>query len=197
MKNDFDSIASLLDGVSTAFNFNEIRKRTQFLALWKQACGKKFENNSKAYELRGSTLVVACQNSYVAQELSMYKRELIKKINTLALNLKIEVKDLIFSYKIWENPKTCEIGAEEPELSIKYEDYQHIELDEEEIEKIKKSVSDIKFISESKKENLVGRIIDDSKRLKYIDSLGYKTCPNCCALHKKSASKCHICGSFL
>jgi len=197
MKKDFYTLSSLLGSVSGAFDFSEIRRRMEFFALWKQACGKKFENNSRAHEFKNGILTVACQNSFVAQELSMYKRELIKRINQLTLNMKIEVKDIIFSYKIWENQKTLQTGAQEPEITINHEDYQDVELEPQEIEKIRTSVMQIKFIDEKKRESLMGRIIDDAKRLKYIDSLGYKVCPNCCLLHKKNITKCHVCGSVV
>lgn len=197
MKKDFYTLSSLLGNISGALDFDKIRKRTEFFALWKRVCGKKFENNSKAYDFKNNILTVACQNSYVAQELSMYKRELIKKLNVLTMNLKIEVKDIIFSYKIWENPQNFEQGMQEPEITIKYEDYQHIELDKETIHKIETSVAQIKFIDEGRKAGLIKRIIDDTKRLKYIDSLGYKVCPNCCILHKKTVTKCHVCAAIV
>ena len=49
----------------------------------------------------GSTMIIACENAVVAQELNLRKTQLIAKLEPYLKSLKIKVKDLRFDPKKW------------------------------------------------------------------------------------------------
>jgi hypothetical protein len=55
--------------------------------------------------LPGGTMVVACQNPVVAQELSLQKIILLKKFEPYSKSLNLRVKDFKFDSKKW-NPES-------------------------------------------------------------------------------------------
>ncbi len=88
-------------------NNKEIKKaltRSNLYKFWAKAVGEKFANRSKPYSMMsGGTMIVACENAIVAQELTLRKTQIIVKLQPYLKSLKMNVKDLRFDPKKWEN----------------------------------------------------------------------------------------------
>ncbi len=83
----------------------EIKKamtRSNLYKFWGKVAGAKFASKSKPYSMiGGGVMVIACENSIVAQELMLKKTQLLVKFKPYLDSLKINVKDLKFDAKKW------------------------------------------------------------------------------------------------
>ncbi len=83
----------------------EIKKamtRSNLYKFWGKVAGAKFASKSKPYSMiGGGVMVIACENSIVAQELMLKKTQLLVKFKPYLESLKINVKDLKFDAKKW------------------------------------------------------------------------------------------------
>ena len=76
--------------------------RSNLYKFWEKTVGKKFAEKSKPYSmLGGGTMVIACENAIVAQELMLKKIQILTKLEPYLKSLKIKVKDLKFDPKKW------------------------------------------------------------------------------------------------
>ena len=74
---------------------------TLFLA-WKDIAGNKLAESSRPVGLsKDKTLIVACKNSMISQELYFMKARLLKSVQMYAQDLNLKVDDICFSHKIW------------------------------------------------------------------------------------------------
>ena len=84
----------------------EIKKamtRSNLYKFWGKVAGAKFASKSKPYSMiGGGVMIIACENSIVAQELMLKKTQLLVKFKPYLESLKINVKDLKFDPKKWE-----------------------------------------------------------------------------------------------
>lgn len=171
---DFNSLGSVMNSVLQSPNLRQGLKKTTAFKFWGKVVGKKFEKCSKIESLnRDNILVVACANASVSSELTMFKNDILKKFNSYANPLGIEVIDIKFSHKIWkiEKAEPQELSVEEknpynPDLADFNPD--DIVLDEEEIESIKSSVMNNKFASQEQRQKMLEAIILNLKTQKYI-----------------------------
>jgi hypothetical protein len=102
---DFVTTESLVEEM---FGDNkEIKKaitRNNLYKFWGKVAGEKFAKRSKPYSmLGGGVMVVACENAIVAQELTLRKSQLLAKFEPFLKSLKMNVKDLRFDPKKWQN----------------------------------------------------------------------------------------------
>lgn len=83
----------------------EIKKamtRSNLYKFWGKVAGAKFASKSKPYSMiGGGVMVIACENSIVAQELMLKKTQLLVKLKPYLDSLKMNVKDLKFDAKKW------------------------------------------------------------------------------------------------
>ena len=83
----------------------EIKKamtRNNLYKFWGKVAGAKVASKSKPYSmLGGGVMVIACENSIVAQELMLKKTQLLVKFKPYLDSLKLNVKDLKFDAKKW------------------------------------------------------------------------------------------------
>lgn len=83
----------------------EIKKamtRSNLYKFWGKVAGAKFASKSKPYSMiGGGVMIIACENSIVAQELMLKKTQLLVKFKPYLESLKINVKDLKFDAKKW------------------------------------------------------------------------------------------------
>ncbi len=93
-----DIIASLLEN-------KDIKKavtRSNLYSFWKKISGK-YKDKSRPWGMGANGLmIIACENSIVAQELAMSKAMLLTKLEPYLKTLKIKVKDLKFDVKRWD-----------------------------------------------------------------------------------------------
>lgn len=76
--------------------------RSNLYKFWAKVAGEKFAKNSRPFSmLGGGTMVIACKNNIVAQELMLKKVQLLEKFKPYLKSLKMNVKDLKFDAKKW------------------------------------------------------------------------------------------------
>lgn len=98
---DFVTTESLIEELLGKKEIKKAITRNNLYKFWNKAAGEKFADKSKPYSMIGSTMIVACENAVVAQELNLRKTQLIEKLEPYLKSLKITVKDLRFDPKKW------------------------------------------------------------------------------------------------
>ena len=92
-------IAELLEDKT----FKKAMTRSNLYKFWAKAAGAKFAAKSKPYSMMGgNVMVIACENSIVAQELMLKKTQILVKLQPYLKSLKLNVRDLKFDAKRWE-----------------------------------------------------------------------------------------------
>ncbi len=98
---DFVSTETLMENLLCQKEFKKAVTRSNLYKFWSKIAGEKFADKSKPYSLIGSTLIVACKNAVVAQELTLRKTQLLVKFEPYLKSLKLRVQDLKFDSKKW------------------------------------------------------------------------------------------------
>lgn len=100
---DFTSTDEIISKLLEEKEFKRAMTRSNLYKFWSKVAGAKFAAKSKPYSmLGGGVMVIACENSIVAQELMLKKTQLLVKFKPYLESLKINVKDLKFDAKKWE-----------------------------------------------------------------------------------------------
>lgn len=171
---EFSSLDSIMSSVLQNPKLRQGVKKASVFKFWSKAAGKKFEKYSRAEALNSNNvLTVACANAAVSSELTMFKEELIKKINQYSRPLGIEIEDINFSHKIWKKHSIEDaLPAQEAKNPYKKDltgfNPDDVELDAAEVEAIRKSVSNNKFATEKQREKMFNAIILDLKIQKFV-----------------------------
>lgn len=177
---DFNSLGNIVNSVVQNSNLRVGMKKATVFKFWDKVVGKKFEKYSRIESLNSqNVLVVACANSAVSSELTMFKSDILKKINTYANPLGIEIQDIIFSHKIWTT-STAKILVKENvqnphKLDLSGFDPDNIILDESEVKAVHKSVMNNTFATEEQRKKMFDAIILNLKTQKYISENKAKT----------------------
>jgi len=101
---DFISTGEIVEGLLENKEFKRAINRSNLYSFWKKIVTAKYKNKSRPWGMGGAGLmIIACENSIVAQELTMNKVQLLAKFQPYAKSLKIDVKDLKFDVKRWES----------------------------------------------------------------------------------------------
>lgn len=101
---NFETSESIVENLLSSPEMKKAIMRKNLYKFWDKVVGKKFSENSKPYSMMGSgVMVIACANSAVAQELMLQKFQILQKFNPYLKSLKIQIKDLKFDVKKWEN----------------------------------------------------------------------------------------------
>ncbi len=177
---EFNQIGGILDSVLKGSSLQSGLKKTTLRQFWGKIVGKKFEKVSKPESIQKNLLIVACANSFVTSELTMFKLDILKKLSPYTKSLNIDIKDIVFSHKIWKdetetenstNAETQEHFFTDPD-SI---DYESIELDENELDSIKNCVSRNTFATEEQRKRMYDAIVKDLKYQKYTNEKNGKS----------------------
>ena len=172
---DFNDVGSVLDSVIKNSDLQYGIKKSVLTKFWPKVVGKKFENYSRPESLnRSGILSVACANATVTSELTMFKHDILKKLEPYSKSLDLKIVDIAFSHKIWTTGKTEERVEETGETEERSEDkktfeeinYDEIELDEAEIQTIQNCVNTNKFASEEQRKKMFEAIVRDLKHQK-------------------------------
>lgn len=100
---DFVGTDSIIAGMLEDKTFKKAMTRSNLYKFWGKAAGAKFAAKSRPYSmLGGGVMVIACENSIVAQELMLKKTQILVKLKPYLDSLKMTVKDLKFDAKKWE-----------------------------------------------------------------------------------------------
>lgn len=93
------------DIIAKMLEQKEIKKamtRNNLYKFWGKVAGAKFASKSRPYSMiGGGVMVIACENSIVAQELMLKKTQILVKLKPYLESLKMNVKDLKFDAKKW------------------------------------------------------------------------------------------------
>ncbi len=101
---DFVTTESLVEVLLEKKEIKKAITRNNLYKFWEKIAGSKFAKKSKPYSNRGGgVMVIACENAIVAQELTLRKTQLLVKFEPYLKSLKLNVKDLRFDPKRWEN----------------------------------------------------------------------------------------------
>ena len=99
---NFTSTEELVNELLEQKEFKKAMTRTNLMKFWKNVAGTKFAEKSEPWGMLGSdTMIIACENAIVAQELLLQKLKLLEKFKPYAKSLKIRVEDLRFDAKKW------------------------------------------------------------------------------------------------
>lgn len=100
---DFEGVDSVIADLLENKDIKKAITRTNLYKFWKTVVGPKFSELSKPYSMiGGGVMVIACKNAIVVQELTFQKKMLIKKFEPYLQSLKINLKDLRFDTKKWQ-----------------------------------------------------------------------------------------------
>lgn len=95
-----DLMAKMLEGNAM---LQKAMKRSNLYKFWSKVVGKPFDTKSKPHGMiNGTTMVVACESAVVVQELTMRKRQIVKKLAPYVKSLHINLKDITFDVKRWQ-----------------------------------------------------------------------------------------------
>ena len=163
-------IVEVLDEFKQKYGFDKSIKQSTLFGFWKKIVGKKFANNTKCINLNDEgVLTVACKNSFISNELFMFKEEILRKTNVYATPLGLTVVDLNFSHKIWKEEKTAlnqEFQEASPPPKIPDELLDKVDLDVDDIEIIKNSIDDLTFVDDEQKIKMFNAIMKNLKEQK-------------------------------
>lgn len=100
---DFEGVDSIIEKMLSSKDLKRAVTRSNLYKFWDKIVGKKFSEKSKPYGmLDGGTLVIACANSSIAQELMLQKTQILEKFQPYLKSLHLKVTDMKFDQKKWE-----------------------------------------------------------------------------------------------
>ncbi len=137
--------------------YSNTSKIAIFFSFWGEIVGKKYSENSKPYSFNLGKLYVTCKNSFVLQEISMYKKDILKKANIYSKAVDLKIDDIVFSYKNWSSLFDNYDDLEEDNYDSII-DFNNYEIDKNEHDKVKKMADRVSFLNGAQKEKLVNDI---------------------------------------
>ena len=99
---NFTDTESIINEMISSPEMQKAMKRRSLYNFWEKTVGKKMAEFSKPYSMMGKTLVVACQNPAVAQELLFQKNQIIDKMKPYLNALHLTLTDIKFDTKKWD-----------------------------------------------------------------------------------------------
>ncbi len=162
--NETKSISELLN--DSIFNqtsqnkLNSVIKQSTIFSFWDNIVGAKFSKFTKPYSIKYQKIYVSTKSPIIAQELSLYKNKILKKVNSYSQPLGMEIKDIIFNYKNFHSSNPIvSYGIEDKPIFLNNSQLNSIKINSSVQDKIKEHISKIKFLNNNQKDNLVSKII--------------------------------------
>ena len=98
----FESAEDILSELKKNLQTKKQSKVLTLFLAWREIAGQKFAEFSKPVGLtKDKTLIVACKNSMISQELYFQKQAILVRTQSYAQNLQLKVENICFSHKIW------------------------------------------------------------------------------------------------
>lgn len=98
----FESAGDILSDLKKKLQPKKQSKVLTLFLTWREVAGDKLAQFSKPVGLsKDKTLIVACQNSMISQELYLNKARILKSVQFYAQSMQLTVNDIRFSHKIW------------------------------------------------------------------------------------------------
>lgn len=169
---EFNKISEILD--EQVFNKNaclaSVKKAVAF-GFWKNITGPKFAKFSKPYDIKGKALLVAVKNPAVMQELIFYKATLLEKIKNYFSPINIEIEEIRYDYKNWQQVSvgTSYLKGDESLEYYSKEEIEEVKLgkyEEEELQKVTNTISNLTFLDEKLRNSMKKNIINSAKAKK-------------------------------
>ncbi len=181
---NFDKLGDILMTVAKQSGLDAGISQTVLLNIWSETVGNRFKSTTKAVKIHNKILTIATKSPAVTQELSMFKTDILKKIQILTKNLDLKINEIIFNHKIWnEINKT---GEEKTEfLYRKYlpapsnADLARIELPSNIIEEVENSLVGTENLSEEIKQRMIKTVLNDIKSQIWKKERNYPVCKKC------------------
>lgn len=99
---DFEGVDSIIEKMLSSKDMKRAVTRSNLYKFWDKIVGKKLSDKSKPYGMiGGGTLVIACANSAIAQELMLQKPQILLKFQPYLKSLHLNVSDMKFDQKKW------------------------------------------------------------------------------------------------
>lgn len=99
---NFKGIDEVLAKMLSDKEFKKAITRSNLYKFWSKVVGEKFSSNSKPFSMaQNNTMIIACKNSSVAQELMLRKSKILKDFEPYTKALKLNIKDFRFDPKKW------------------------------------------------------------------------------------------------
>lgn len=168
MRDDFTLIGEIINGtLADNPRYKFAIKCSTLFSLWEQIVGPKFAKFSKPLNLNYNKLTVVCKNPVVAQELTMFKQDLLKKISKFCEPLNLKITDFVFSYKNWgEDLEIGEDFVDSNFVEFNSEEINDVEIQQSELDLIFENVQKITFLDNSLKEKYYSDIVNSLKAQK-------------------------------
>lgn len=100
---DFEDTASIIETMMDSKELKKAITRSNLYTFWEKIVGKKFSEKSKPFGMiGGGTMIIACANSSIAQELMLQKPQILQKFQPYLKSLHLKVTDLKFDPKKWD-----------------------------------------------------------------------------------------------
>jgi hypothetical protein len=181
--NSVYGLGSVLSELLRGMDFETKIKEHTCLAAWDEVVGERVANSAQPDFIRDGLMFVTTKSPVWANELNLYKREMISKINAKVGSTIL--KDIVFKSGRMSHRRAKEINIRPDTV-----DLEGIKLTDEEIEKIEtiSSAAGIE-VSGSMKEML----ITAARLEKWKKSKGWKSCSRCGSLHGSSSDLCPVC----
>ncbi len=143
---------------------NAVIKHSTIFSFWESIVGAKFSKFTKPYSIKYNKLYVSAKSPIIVQELNLYKRNILNKVNSYSRPLGIEITDIIFNYKNYcaQNP-IQHLAVEDTPVWFEKSDIEQVKLDENKKEAISKNIDKINFLSDEQKERLTGKILENEQ----------------------------------
>ena len=173
--NETTSIGDLLNStifgeIAKSDKMNVIIKQSTLFSFWEDIVGAKFAKFTKPVSIKGRKIYVSAKSPALIQELTLFKQKLIKKINSYALPLGIEIKDFVFDYKNYNNEnETQDNFIEDKSIQISQEQINEVEIDSLTEAKIIENVSKIKFLNDEQK-NVFSKKLINTYKVKHLQN---------------------------
>lgn len=179
--NYFENINSVINGLAKNLGLEKGLKISSIANLWGKIVGPRFENTSRIfsiYENNGiDVVVVAVNSSTVAQELTFYKKDILKKIHKIGVNFGFDIKEITFSTKYWK--KEDKNNQEQIKKQPTEEDLENVKLPESILKSIKLSMEEKSFFNDELKQRYLNTVIKDLKTRLWMKNNKYPACKNC------------------
>ena len=203
---NFDKLGDVLMAVAKKSGLEAGISQTVLFNLWTEAVGSRFRKNTKPVKIHNKTLTIATKSPSVTQELSMFKADIMKKLDVLTKNLDIKIKEIIFNHKVWDEIHQNS-GTKEEISYRKYlpapsdADLAKIELPQNLKEEIEKSFEKTENLSEEIKQKIIKTVSNDIKSQIWKRERNYPVCKKCFMvldfIEEGKESICPVCSATI
>ena len=181
---NFDKLGDILSNVAQKSGMNFGISQIALFNLWPEVVGTRFQKNTKAIKINGKVLTIATKSSTVTQELSMFKVDILKKLEIMTKNLGIKIEEIIFNHKIWNEVNQKAEKKEESHYRRYLPAPTDFDIDQIEIPQnikteIEQSFENTHNLSEEMKEKITKTIVNDIKRQIWRKERNYPLCSKC------------------